>query len=292
MLGGKRMRKIILTLILFVNIISAQTDSQEYLEYYPLHIGDKWVYEIVQLSGGQWDTSYQTISVIGDTMMSDGYTYFIMGPSGSFERLDSAALCVKAYSSLDEIVLFDLSPFEGDIDSTMQPDSSILYRNKITGNAGSIVGQFEKIGYYYDFDGLDGPYKELTNGIGYTKYFWEEALPYQKLLIGAEIDGVVYGNISGIMSDISKPTKFRLYPNYPNPFNASTKIKYEIYKSGRITITVFDITGKFVETIEDTYKQSGNYTTNWNALRYISGIYIIQMQVGDFNQSIKCLLLK
>lgn len=286
------MRKIILTLILFVSIITAQTDLLEYLNYYPLHVGDKWIYEIVTNNGSEWDTSYQTNSVIGDTMMSNGYSYFIMGPSGSLQRVDTTAFCVKAYNSSEELVLFDLSPFEGKIDSTMQPDSTILYRKKITGNAGYIVGQFEKIGYYYDFGGLEGPYQELTKGIGYTKYFWEEALPYQKLLIGAEIDGVVYGNISGIPSNISRPIKFRLHPNYPNPFNANTKIKYELHRPSNVTIKIFDIMGYFIETIEDTHQESGQYTINWNATKYSSGIYIIQMKVGNFTQSNKCILLK
>lgn len=71
------MRKVVLCILLLPTVICAQVDTLDCLSYFPLHIGNKWVYEIVQLSGGQWDTSYQTISVIGDTIMSNGYRYFI-----------------------------------------------------------------------------------------------------------------------------------------------------------------------------------------------------------------------
>jgi len=58
------MKRIIIFIILLSIIMVAQIDSLEYLDYYPLHIGDKWVYEIIQLGPVEgWDTTYQTVYI-------------------------------------------------------------------------------------------------------------------------------------------------------------------------------------------------------------------------------------
>ena len=290
------MKRFIIFIILLPIIIIAQIDSLEYLDYYPLHVGDKWVYEIIQLGGDDWDTSYQTITVKSDTVMSNGYRYFYLSPNNSYQRLDSISYCVKSYSSLEEKVLYNLCPFEGEIDSTQEIFDSITtityYRKKVIGDAGEITGQYEKLGYYCDWGGLGGPYEELTKGIGYTKYFCEEAMPYLKQLIGAEIDGVVYGNISGIESKNNLPNKYQLLSNYPNPFNAKTTIRYNLKEEGNITIKIFDILGNLIEILENRVKEPGQYSIIWDAKDNSSGIYVIQMQVKGLTQNRKCLLLK
>jgi len=286
------MNRVTFFVILLPIVIFAQVDTLDCLSYFPLHIGDKWKYEKITIKNSEWDTSYQNVSVIGDTFMSNNYTYFKLGATGPYYRIDTTSLSVNTWHDSKDTLLFDLSPFDGDIDSTILPDSSILYRKKVEGNAGNIVGQFEKIGYYRISDISAVGYEELTKGIGYTKYVIEEAMPYLKQLIGAEIDGVIYGNISGIESKNNLPNNYELYPNYPNPFNANTKIRYEMKNPGYVTIQIFDITGNSIEIIEESRQETGQYLINWNASNYSTGIYIIQMKVGEFIQSRKCLLLK
>jgi hypothetical protein len=271
----------------------AQIDSLEYLDYYPLHVGDKWVYEIIQLGVEDWDTTYQTITVTSDTVMPNGYHYFYMSPSGTYQRLDSIQYCVKFYDSSEETKLFDLNPFEGEIDSMLiLPDSVMLIRKKITGNAGTIVGNFEKLGFCYYWDELGGPYEELTKGIGYTKYFCEEAMPYLRQLVGAEIDGIVYGNISDIVSSINRPKQFHLYPNYPNPFNNTTNIVYTLSKNSDVILSIYDITGRLLETIVNQHQNTGTFSICWNASRYSSGVYLYKIKTDGFQQVKKMLLIK
>lgn len=97
---------------------------------------------------------------------------------------------------------------------------------------------------------------------------------------------------SDILSPVEIPGIFILYPNYPNPFNSSTGIRYEIQRPGNVKIKILDILGKSIETIENTYKESGRYLVHWNATKYSSGIYFIQIEVDNSSQSMKCLLLK
>ncbi|MBL7135980.1 MAG: T9SS type A sorting domain-containing protein [Candidatus Marinimicrobia bacterium] len=79
---------------------------------------------------------------------------------------------------------------------------------------------------------------------------------------------------------------------WKNPFNATTTIIYELSKTDIITLNIFDMLCNLIEILVNTTQEPGQYSIDWNATKYPSGIYIIQMKVGNFVQSEKCLLLK
>jgi hypothetical protein len=77
---------------------------------------------------------------------------------------------------------------------------------------------------------------------------------------------------------------FSLEPNYPNPFNPSTTIAYRIERGAHVTLSVYDITGRQIETLVDCYQEVGLYHVRWNAdgvsaRRLASGMYIARLQV-------------
>jgi photosystem II stability/assembly factor-like uncharacterized protein len=95
------------------------------------------------------------------------------------------------------------------------------------------------------------------------------------------------------------PTEFLLSNNYPNPFNPSTKIKYQIpaslnpSKGGTLVILkVYDILGKEIETLVNEEKPVGTYEVNWYAKQLPSGVYFYQLKAGEFLQTKKMLLIK
>jgi hypothetical protein len=88
------------------------------------------------------------------------------------------------------------------------------------------------------------------------------------------------------------PHKYELFHNYPNPFNPVTTIGYELPESQNITLQIFDITGRLVETLYSGYKEAGHWDATWDASDQSSGIYIYRLQVGDEHISRKMLLLK
>lgn len=88
------------------------------------------------------------------------------------------------------------------------------------------------------------------------------------------------------------PALFRLYDNYPNPFNPSTTIKYDIAKAGLVTIKVYDEIGREVNTVVNKELQPGTYQSAWNASNVSSGIYYCKIIAGDFSQTKKMVLLK
>ena len=93
-------------------------------------------------------------------------------------------------------------------------------------------------------------------------------------------------------------TNYILYHNYPNPFNPTTTIRYEIPRDGIVTIDVYDILGQRVRTILNEFKKADRYEVNFNSLSasggrgLASGVYIYRMKVNDFITSKKMILLR
>jgi len=86
--------------------------------------------------------------------------------------------------------------------------------------------------------------------------------------------------------------EFKLNKNYPNPFNPTTKISYEIPISSFVKITVYNILGKEVKTLVDSYQNAGVHTIEFNASSLSSGIYICRMQSNGFVSTSKMNLIK
>jgi hypothetical protein len=103
----------------------------------------------------------------------------------------------------------------------------------------------------------------------------------------------IWNVITGIhLTNSDLPTVYSLKQNYPNPFNPSTTIKFDIPKDGFVTIRVYNVLGKEVETLVNEYKRAGSYQVNFNASNIASGIYFYQLQAGSFYSVKKMILLK
>ncbi len=88
------------------------------------------------------------------------------------------------------------------------------------------------------------------------------------------------------------PIAYSLLQNYPNPFNPSTIIKYSVAKTSPVTLKVFDVLGREVETLVNEQQAAGNYSVTFNAGNLSSGVYFYRMQSGSFVQTKKLILIK
>jgi hypothetical protein len=85
----------------------------------------------------------------------------------------------------------------------------------------------------------------------------------------------------------------KLYQNYPNPFNPKTKIFFEISYTGNVSITVFDLLGRKVETLMDEKLNTGRYNVKWDGSAYPAGVYFYNMIInGKLVETKKMLLIK
>ncbi|OGU60824.1 MAG: hypothetical protein A2V66_08720 [Ignavibacteria bacterium RBG_13_36_8] len=88
------------------------------------------------------------------------------------------------------------------------------------------------------------------------------------------------------------PITFRLDNNYPNPFNPSTQISYFISQTTRVTLDVYDVLGRHLQTLVNKEQSAGEYTVTFNANGLSSGIYFYRLTAGSFIDVKKMLLLK
>lgn len=88
------------------------------------------------------------------------------------------------------------------------------------------------------------------------------------------------------------PDLLTLYPNYPNPFNPLTTIKFSTQSNADVTIQIFDINGRTIESKILSIEVPGNYESIWNASQFPSGLYFIQIKNDKFSQTQKAILVK
>ncbi len=88
------------------------------------------------------------------------------------------------------------------------------------------------------------------------------------------------------------PNSFVLNQNFPNPFNASTKISFDLHTSGRVRITVYDVNGARIGVLMSGYFKAGHHEFIWNPVNLASGMYLIRMEFNKRSAIIKTLYLK
>jgi len=90
----------------------------------------------------------------------------------------------------------------------------------------------------------------------------------------------------------SIPSEYSLSQNYPNPFNPSTRIQYTIKEKGHVSLKVYDMLGKEIQTVVNSEQQPGWYGIDLNASILPSGVYFYQLRVGTFTDTKKFILIK
>ncbi len=100
-------------------------------------------------------------------------------------------------------------------------------------------------------------------------------------------------NIIGIdPTGTNVPAKYSLQQNYPNPFNPSTNIKYALPKSSYVTLKIYDMLGRVVKTVVNSYQNTGSYIDHVDVSGLASGIYFYTIMAGDFTETKKMVLIK
>jgi hypothetical protein len=97
---------------------------------------------------------------------------------------------------------------------------------------------------------------------------------------------------TGIRSIDNPPNNFRLLQNFPNPFNPSTTIKYEIPELNYASLKIYDVLGNEIVTLVNEEKPAGKYQIEFDAAEFASGFYFYQLIAGKFTATKKMLLLK
>ncbi|RPI13404.1 MAG: T9SS C-terminal target domain-containing protein [Ignavibacteriae bacterium] len=85
---------------------------------------------------------------------------------------------------------------------------------------------------------------------------------------------------------------FKLYANYPNPFNPTTKIKFDLPYDANTKLIIYDVLGVEVARLADCDLPAGQHEYEWNAANYASGVYYYKVETGGFKEIRKMILVK
>ncbi len=97
---------------------------------------------------------------------------------------------------------------------------------------------------------------------------------------------------TAVGEDQPLPFEYSLYQNYPNPFNASTTIRYSLPAAADVTVNIYNLLGRKVNTVVQGEQSAGHHQITWDASDHSSGIYFYRIQAGEYAETKKMVLLK
>jgi len=290
-------------------IIKSLPFPEEEYGWFPLAIGNIWVYDSYLLEGiSSQFTGTKYMSVIKDTVIQSK-KYFIVENDfyaaavfhrKMYLRVDSATGFIYRYweELSEEFIFHNLCAEVGDVIqfpiNPHEPYYFLEYEQPI--NYLGII-TYER---WYSENGLCTCNHTLIKGFGLGTTFFIEFTGEENILKGCVINGVLYGDTTFVV-DVEEeqnpiPAEYKLEQNYPNPFNPSTIISFQLPKAGNVSLKVYDVLGREVATFVDEFRNAGNYDVEFNPVSNIrhpaSGVYFYQLKAGEFVETKKMLLLK
>lgn len=291
--------------------------DQETAKYFPLQVGNKWVYRGTSTGYVAIGRSYQTYTVTGikDTLGRKYYEidikiFMISGTLSTgvmqfdrFIRIDSASMNIyklQSYCSSNEWPIDSLKAKKNDSLKICQFE--YFTANSVCTDTSNytLFGISYPSKKYAEFFG-PGYGTLYVKGIGivYSSYGYQMNQSHDTLR-GCIINGVTYGDTSilvGINQLSTKvPVDYSLSQNYPNPFNPVTKIKFNIPSIGngrdRSVMKIYNALGHEVQVLVNESLQPGTYEVDWDASSHPSGVYFYNLRSGNFSDTKKMVLIK
>jgi hypothetical protein len=93
-------------------------------------------------------------------------------------------------------------------------------------------------------------------------------------------------------NELAMPSRTQLLPNYPNPFNARTTIRFDLAKTSPVELAIYDIAGALVTCWEYQTLEAGRHDVVWDAEAVASGVYFVKVKAGGDSQIRRIVLLK
>jgi hypothetical protein len=131
----------------------------------------------------------------------------------------------------------------------------------------------------------------LVNGTTY--YFWVRAADrFCSRRIGGYSNVATVTPVAITINTNKVPKVFALHQNFPNPFNPSTKIKYDLPKGSIVRLTIYDITGREVEVLVNEFIAAGYHEVTFDSQNLASGVYFYKIDAGVFSDKKKMIVVK
>ena len=209
-------------------------------------------------------TSINSLEIVNNYFESEP---FIVNSSSNLTYgvqygITDSALCSSALSGNEQII-FKVELLDNLTNEVLGVFDEITYTEQN-------VYQYNNIGYQMNLSGIDNrtvKFRLVTNTNGAFGYSLSNRTADQSILAKGKYQPVNYqGNLA--------VTEYSIGQNFPNPFNPSTRIKFQLPQDGFVTLKVYDILGNEITTLINEEKAQGRYEINFNASSLASGVYI------------------
>ncbi len=140
------------------------------------------------------------------------------------------------------------------------------------------------------FDYVDG--EILFTGSDYIYYFVKAVVDGSETSKTNTVDARGGFYKRAVNNNDNVVLKNKLFYNYPNPFNPSTKINYSLPENSFVEIKVFNIYGEQIKTLVNEYKTAGEYSVDFNGKDLASGVYLYSIKTNNYSAVKKMILQK
>ncbi len=280
------------------------------------YIADRASFQIIDISdpenpalAGSWNNSANdltSVNVSGDYAYLTRLTYGLIlvsitdpeNPEYVGEYYNGSNTTYDVHVSGDYAFVVDGSSLK--MINTFIPNAPTLYATCYDLSIAKSVYVSAGYAYVADFDyGLHVIYNpdpfHLTYITGYetTEHVYDVFVLNEYIYIteGSSLLILRYSQVD-INEEFNLPQEFSLSGNYPNPFNCSTVISYELKQPTAIRLDIYDLLGRRIETLVNEYQQAGQHRITWDATGVNSGVYFYKMQTNEYTEMNKMILLK
>ena len=167
--------------------------------------------------------------------------------------------------------------------------------NSITEDGYKIERKTDDSGNYSLLDSVGQNVTNFTNqSVQENMLYYYRVYAYNQQVVSeySNEDTAQTPNITGI-NEQSVPRAYSFEQNFPNPFNPSTTLRFNLKTGSNVSLSVYDLTGKLVDIIiNNEFKTVGTYEIKYNAEHLTSGVYFVLMEAGSFRSSLKIILMK
>ncbi len=147
----------------------------------------------------------------------------------------------------------------------------------------------------------DGGYGIRTMWFGFSFMYMRDTGPGEPMMrfqVCHDLNAWFWHDVNDDITDVAEvPLVNNLAQNFPNPFNPTTTISFSVKEKGRVTLRVFDVTGRLIRTLVDEVRDAGAYREVWDGTNnrgsgVASGVYFYRMNSKGFDQTRKMVILK
>jgi hypothetical protein len=164
-------------------------------------------------------------------------------------------------------------------------------RYQITYSGGTVTKSINQVEHGDSWVSL-GTYSFAKGGGGMVR-LGDQASAAGQILV---YDAVRWSRTSPAVTDVGRangiPSGFGITQNYPNPFNPTTNFELRVSDRAHVTLNIFDILGRHVETLVDEIRSAGVYIVHWDASALPSGVYYCRLNAGPFVATKRMVLTK